>query len=200
MSVVVALKYKDKCWLACDRQVTLGDSRIYLESQHKIFDVPGRPGCLVGHVGLLRGINLLETNNNYIDELAYYKKQLDYSYMVNYFPLAVQDLFTQHGLLYLEEEKQMFTLKGDFIVVTPDNEMFEIGWDGSVMEKCSFAAIGSGKEYALGSLCTATLPEEATDEDVMRVLQDAVLAAGLNIACGGGGIIMNNKDKEIFEF
>jgi hypothetical protein len=127
MSVVVGLKHKDKCWLACDRQVTQSDSKTFLETQNKIFDVPGRTGCMIGHVGLLRGINLLETNNNYIDELAYYKKQLDYSYMVNYFPLAVQSLFADNGLLFTEEDKTNFTLKGDFIVITPENNMFEVG-------------------------------------------------------------------------
>ena len=200
MSVVVGLKHKDKCWLACDRQVTLSDSKAFLETQNKVFDVPGRTGCIMGHVGLLRGINLLETNNNYIDELAYYKKQLDYSYMVNYFPLAVQSLFVDNGLLFTEDDKSNFTLKGDFIVVTPEGDMFEIGWDGSVMEKNSFSAIGSGKEYALGSLCTSELTDESTDEDVMKVLQNAILSANLNLYCGGGGIIMNNKDKEIYEF
>lgn len=200
MSVVVALKHKNKCWLACDRQITIGDSKAYLESHHKIFEVPDRPGCIIGHVGLLRGINLLETNNNYIDELSYYKKDLKYPYMVNFFPLAVQNLFVENGLLFTEEDKSNFTLKGDFLVITPASDMYEISWDGAVIEKNSFAAIGSGKEYALGSLCSAVVEEDSTDEDIIKILQDAILCSNLNIGCGGGGIIMNNKDKEIYEF
>jgi 20S proteasome alpha/beta subunit len=68
------------------------------------------------------------------------------------------------------------------------------------MEKNSFSAIGSGKEYALGSLCTAELDDESTDEDVIKVLQNAILSANLNLYCGGGGVIMNNQNKEIYEF
>ena len=200
MSVVIGLKYKDKCWLACDRQVSIGDFRTYLETHHKIFNVPGREGCIMGHVGLLRGINLLETNNTYIDELAYNKNTLDYSYMVNYFPLAVQNLFVEGGLLFSEDDKTMFTLKGDFLVVTPNNELFEVAWDGSVINRCGFAAIGSGKEFALGSLASVNWDEDYDDNDIMEILRNAIYSAYYNMNCGGGVIIMNNKNKGIIEF
>lgn len=199
MSIVIGLKHNNICWLACDRQITIGDSISYLETQNKIFDVPGRPGCILGHVGLLRGINLLETNNMYVDELAYYKKSLDYSYMVNYFPLAVQQLFMDNAMPFSEDERGC-NLKGDFLFITPESDMYEVAWDGSVIERNSFAAIGSGKEYALGSLCTSQLDEESTKEDIIKVLQDAIYAANLNIGCGGGGVIINNQNNEFYEF
>ena len=154
----------------------------------------------MGHVGLLRGINLLETNNTYIDELAYNKNTLDYSYMVNYFPLAVQNLFVEGGLLFSEDDKTMFTLKGDFLVITPNNELFEVAWDGSVINRCGFAAIGSGKEFALGSLASVNWDEDYDDNDIMEILRNAIYSAYYNMNCGGGVIIMNNKNKGIIEF
>lgn len=200
MSVVIAIKHKDKCWLACDRQITNGDSKAFLETHDKIFEVPGREGCLLGHVGMLRGINLLETNNCYIDELAYLKDEIDYTYVVNHFPLVVQHLFAENGMISKDELDDSFTLKGDFLLITPNDHMFEVAWDGSVIEKTEFAAIGSGKEYALGALIAADLDEEATDEEVKDCLINALAAANFNLGCGGGGVIMNNKDDSYYVF
>ena len=106
MSVVVGLKYKDNVWLACDKQITAGDRKTMLDTHHKIFPVPERKGILIGSVGALRGLNLLETNNNYIDELAYFKKEIDYTYMVNDFPLLINELFKDTYVFdFLDREK-----------------------------------------------------------------------------------------------
>ena len=125
MSVVIGFKQKDKVWLACDKQVTVGDRKTFLTNHHKIIAVPERPGILIGSVGLLRGINLLETNNNYIDELAYLRESIDYSYMVNVFPLLVNELYGAHGMI--SDEDHTLNLKNEFLVATPDS-LFEVGW------------------------------------------------------------------------
>jgi hypothetical protein len=36
MSVVIGFKQKDKVWLACDKQVTTGDRKSFLNNHHKI--------------------------------------------------------------------------------------------------------------------------------------------------------------------
>lgn len=199
MSIVISLKYKDKCWLACDSQITTGDQKSYLEHNHKIFPVKDREGIIMGAVGFLRGINLLETNNEYIDELTYLKKGVNYEYMVNAFPHGVYNLFLNNGFLS-EEEKNSINFKGEMILCTED-KMFEIGWDGSIIERNSVAAVGSGRELALGSLQTSFDPRaEYKEEEIINLLQVAVMAAGLNINCGGTVIIINNQNNEVLHF
>lgn len=196
MSVVVGFKQKDKVWLACDKQVTVGDRKTFLTNHHKIIAVPDRPGVLIGSVGLLRGINLLETNNNYIDELAYYKQGLDYNYMVNVFPILVNDLYTAHGMI--SDEEHTLNLKNEFLLATSES-LFEIGWDGSVQECGNFAAIGSGAELAIGCLANYT-KKDYSDKEVLDILRSAIIASGYNVGCGGGGVIMNTAENKTYEF
>lgn len=156
-----------------------------------MFDVVERPGCMIGHVGYLRGINLLETNNNYFDELAYYRNAIDYGYMVNNFVPLVDNLFRESG--FVDAESNLIDLKGETIAIV-DKDIYEVGQDGSVMQIDSYVAIGSGAELALGSLDT-------TDNlDAKDRLIWAIKAAMKNIYCGGKAIIMNNVDEEIYQF
>ena len=196
MSVVIGFKQKDKVWLACDKQVTVGDRKAFLENHHKIIAVPEREGILIGSVGLLRGINLLETNNSYIDELLYYRQCIDYTYMVNVFPLLVNELYVTHGMVAKEE--QTLNLKNEFLLATPAS-LFEVGFDGSVQEASQFAAIGSGAEFAIGCLAKYT-KDDYKDQEVINILKEAIIAASYNVGCGGGGVMMNTSENKIYEF
>lgn len=192
MSVVIALKDENGvCWLACDKQITIGSRKIIMsEEQNKIFNVKDRPGYMIGHVGYLRGINLLEANNIYFDELAFYRKDINYDYMVNSFVPLVRVLFDGAG--FTDEDAKIVDFKGETLVVT-DNNIYEVGSDGSVMKISKFSAIGSGCELALGSLETT---EGSEPKDRLAL---ALQAAQHSIYCSGGGIIMNNKDDEIYQ-
>lgn len=192
MSVVIALKdEKGACWLACDKQITNGTRKSYLpETRNKVFDVKDRPGCMIGHVGYLRGINLLETNNIYFDELSWYRKELDYQYMVNSFVPTVNAMF--HNAGFIDDDVTVVDLKGETLAIV-NNLIFEVGSDGSVMEIDKYSAVGSGSEFALGSLDTT----EGSDPKERLIL--ALQAANKSIYCGGGGIIINNVDKEIYQ-
>lgn len=196
MSVVIGFKQKDKVWLACDKQVTTGERKAFLANHHKIIAVPERDGVIIGSVGVLRGINLLETNNNYIDELTYYKEGIDYNYMVNAFPILVNDLYVAHGMI--GEDEQTLNLRNEFLVAT-DTHLFEVGWDGSVMESQMFAAIGSGAELAFGVLSSYPV-KEYSDKEVVDILRQAILAASYNVGCGGGGVMMNTAENKVYEF
>ena len=196
MSVVIGFKQKNKVWLACDKQITTGDKKSFLTDHHKIVAVPERQGILVGSCGLLRGINLLETNNSYIDELAYYKNGIDYHYMVNMFPILLNDLYVMHGMV--SKDEPTLNLKNEFIVATPGG-LYEVGWDGAVQECGNFAAIGSGAEFAIGCLAKYE-KKDYSDKEVVEMLHHAILAANYNVGCGGGGVIMNTADDKIYEF
>lgn len=192
MSVVIALKDENGvCWLACDRQITYGSTKkIFGDDQNKVFDVKERPGYLIGSVGFLRGINLLEANNCYIDELAYYRKSIDYDYMVNVFVPSVAALYHEAG--FTDVEAKTLDLKNELLVVANDN-IYEVGGDGSIMVIDNYSAIGSGSELAMGSLATT---DGAEPKERLTL---ALEAAHSNIYCGGGGVIINNKNDEIYQ-
>lgn len=195
MSVVIGLKYNNKCWLACDKQVVSGNMKLFLsESHNKIFPVMDRPGVIIGGVGFLRGINLLEANNSYIDEITYLKKGLDYNYMVNVFPILLNKLFVENGFVSAEENE--LRLKGA-VIVAIDDMLYAVDHDGSVLEIDEYAAIGTGEELAYGSIRTNlnNVPEgeELDDDDIVAILTMAVEAASCSTSCGGGVSILNSE-------
>ena len=197
MSIVVGMKQKNKVWLACDKQITTGDTKAFLVSPHnKIVSVPERPGILIGSVGYLRGINLLETNNSYIDELCYYKNQIDYNYMVNIFPLLLNELYCAHRFTTQEENKPL-NLENKFLLATPKS-LFEVGNDGSVLE-IDRTAIGSGSDLVLG-IINSYQKDNYSDSEMIEILQKAIKAASYNTGCSGGCVIMNTDDSKIYDF
>jgi hypothetical protein len=52
----------------------------------------------------------------------------------------------------------------------------------------------------LGSLASVNWDEDYDDNDIMEILRNAIYSAYYNMNCGGGVIIMNNKNKGIIEF
>ena len=198
MSVVIGLKYKDVVWLACDKQITTGRDKTYLSNHHKIVQVPERPGVLIGSVGLLRGINLIETNNSYIDELSYLREEINYDYMVNTFPLLINDLFKIHGMI--DVDIKTLDIKNEFLVAVFDS-LYVVGFDGSVQEIEDFAALGSGDRLAIGSLSSLyDSSKEYTEEEIMDILYKSIIAANTDVNCGGGVIIMNTSSDTIYDF
>lgn len=202
MSIVVGLKHKDKVWLACDKQITAGNMKVFLSGSHnKVFPVIDREGIIIGGVGFLRGINLLETNNSYIDELSYLKDEIDYSYMVNAFPILLNKVFMDAGFVSANDEE--LRLKGAVLVGVYD-KLYAVDSDASVMEVGNYVAIGTGEEFAYGSLNSeitkyALLGEEMDDDDIIGILTSAIKAANQSSTCGGGVYILNTLGEE-FQF
>lgn len=199
MSVVIGIKTEHSVWLACDKQITTGDKKQFLQAPHsKVCLVPDRPKIAIGSVGYLRGINLLETNNSYIDEACYLRDSIDYAYMVNGFPVLVSELFASQGFLPIREEgNRKLDLINEFLVGT-SKSLFEVGADGSVIEQ-TIASIGSGDELAYGVLQNG-YKTNMNDKQVMKLLKQAIQAASYNTGCGGGGVLINVSKNEIYEF
>ena len=206
MSIVVGLKHKDKVWLACDKQITAGNMKIFLSGSHnKVFPVIEREGVIIGGVGFLRGINLLETNNVYIDELAYLKDGIDYNYMVNVFPILLNKMYVDAGFISANDET--LSLKGAVLVGVWD-KLYAVDHDGSVIEVDSYTAIGTGEELAYGSISSSMDqlmalddPNEVDDDDIVAILVSAVKAASNSSTCGGGIYILNSEGQEVeFKF
>lgn len=197
MSVVIGIKTKQGVWLACDKQITTGDRKQFLQPPHsKICLVPERPGIAIGSVGYLRGINLMETNNSYIEEAAYLRQAIDYNYMVNSFPILVHNLFTANGFVPSDKEGRL-QLENEFLVGTPV-DLFTVGVDGSVIEG-NIATIGSGESLAHGVL-TQGYKTDLSDKQCIKLLQQAINAASYNISVGGGGVIYNITKGTSYEF
>lgn len=201
MSIVVGLKHKGKVWLACDKQITAGNMKIFLSDSHnKVFPVMEREGIVVGGVGFLRGINLLEANNVYIDELAYLKDGIDYNYMVNIFPILLNKMYVDAG--FISAENETLSLKGSVLVGVWD-KLYAVDHDGSVIDVDNYMTIGTGEELAYGSISSSMdqlmaldNPDEIDDDDIIAILVSAIKAASNSSTCGGGVYILNTEGQE----
>lgn len=85
MSVVVAIKDKDKVWVGCDSQVTRGwhsKDTLSNKNNYKIFKPKKEPEVIIGLCGYLRDRDILFCVDEYLEELIKLKNEVNYKYIV----------------------------------------------------------------------------------------------------------------------
>jgi len=146
MSVVVAIKENDKVIMACDSQASTSRIKFTLTNKNNYKMFSPQENLLIGVCGAFRTLNLLYCMDDWIDELAISKNEVDFKYIVRRIvPKIMQllkdnDLYNEKGLQNLE------------VLIAYKNLLYEIDGDLSVVEIDDFATIGSGCILALGYL------------------------------------------------
>lgn len=151
MSVVIAIKDKNKIIMGCDSQATFGNIKNSLNATHnKIFKVKNAKHCLMGVVGSCRDSQLLSVSE-IANDLELYKDEYEW---------VVKNLFHNIYGVLLENNRIDKDDKGDWIKSTQNDYLFAYknkaylmsGVDGAVIEIDDYLVIGSGAEVAIGVL------------------------------------------------
>lgn len=166
MSVVIAIKDKNSIVMGCDKQVTQGRG-LKGKIPSKIFEINNCKGGLMGSTGLVRGIQLLQVQDNLIDELTQLKGEVNFKYCVLTLYERIYKLFTQYRLVEKENGELVNYLPNSFIFAYKDRA-FSIDSDGCVTEIEDFLVIGSGTETAQAVLMSNRnkKPEERIKEAI----------------------------------
>lgn len=149
MSVVVAIKDKDRFVLGADKQSTCGNLKS--ENETKLWTVPELEDAIIGAVGTVRAIQLIRYcqlfDKNTIPE------KLSTRYIVNHVvPWIVKTLQDNQVECSITDSVGKFmTIPASFIIAYKDG-CWIINNDLSVSEVYDYTAIGSGNEIALGAL------------------------------------------------
>jgi len=117
----------------------------------KIFRSRDSENILIGSAGSFRQSDILMYNSFFDETDILRNKKIDHEYMVTKFIPTLQYVLSKEGLLIEElgEKKG-----GNFLIGNSDN-LYEVQDDFSILENISsFNAIGSGENFAKGSLFT----------------------------------------------
>jgi ATP-dependent protease HslVU (ClpYQ) peptidase subunit len=188
MSVVIAIKEKDRIYMGCDSQVTIGSGKRTLKSVNnfKIWKVEDHPNCLMGGVGNFRDLCFIRCTPGIIPETNLLLGNLDYPTVVTQIVPAIWQSLVAYGLypespLVIDENKGTGALGSQFLIGC-GTDLFSLGADGTVEEIEDYIAIGSGDDLALGSLKTTEGSNLSPEERI---------AAAIDAAARGNAYVSN---------
>ena len=153
MSVLVAIKDKDRVVVGVDTRMTEGNGS-YIDSYNqrpKAFHIDKDKTVIVGGVGNVAIVDLL---GNIMEDHLAKKKEIDRKYIVKY---IVPDLLSELNNYSLKsyDSKSPYFMDGKLFIGI-DNRGYAIHENGSVDELVDYIAIGSGQDVAAGSLYTTS--------------------------------------------
>lgn len=191
MSVIVAIKDKDTVWVGCDSQVTMGYTKDTLRLNKKIWKPEKETGVVMGVVGSLRDLNILSTEEKWIDELEELKNEINYKYIVRKLVKKIFDVLNDFGRM--KDNNGIKSIESNIIFAYKD-KLFSIQGDGAVIESEDIVADGSGYRLCLGawnSLRDKNIPVKDKLVKVIKAACENDLYVNYPI------IIMNTKNDEV---
>ena len=189
MSVVIAIKDKDKVYLAADSQCTCGASKLTLSNpnNYKIWKTKGLDNSIMCHTGACRDLGVIRFNN-FIPETRALCGDIDIEFVQGEMVYDMFDALKEHEFTESEEGPHMAS---GYLFAYKD-KVYEISRWMYVLEIDDYTAMGSGRDSAMGSLASTE------GEPIESRLLKAVIAASNIDLCVGYPIIIT--DTESCEF
>lgn len=192
MSVVVAIKHNDTVYIGADSQITRGGTRRSLSNpnNYKIWRAKESSQTLVGAVGLVREMNITKMINFFEDSIEN-NLNIDYEFMVLKFIPKMFENLEKYKILGKDVDE--IPKMNCAYLVAHQSKLYQIGYDGAVIEIDDFASIGSGANEAMGSLLsTMDLPP-------IERIKIAIKASAANDIYVDYPIVISNTNQDQFE-
>ena len=154
MSVVIAIKDKNKIWMGCDSQMTLGHIKLKADNKSfcKIWEIPGCHNGLMGSVGYCRDAQVIQCDEQLVDEAFQYKNLISYGYVVKVLVEKVYKTLAEKRCIDKDNNGNLVnTLRSCFIFAYKD-QAYLIREDLSVFPIDDYLVCGCGDEIAIGVL------------------------------------------------
>jgi len=164
MTCIVGLFKDNRIWVGGDSAAST-DYLIQQRSDEKVFI---NNNCIIGISGSPRMGQLLRYS--FIPPKLHIEDNI-MNYMVNDFINSIRNTFKNAG--FSEKINEVESLGNSYFIVGIKNKLFTIFSDYQIAEHAlPFASIGSGQEYALGSLFS-TINLETSSENKIKIALDA---------------------------
>ncbi len=199
MSVVVAIKDKDKVWMATDSQGTVLGTKITLKSKNclKIWRPSGHSEMLMGLVGAMRDNNILSTVDYWINETTELKGNYGFKSVVRDTVPKIYNQLREFGQLKLQDDGS--EIMNSSLIVAYKNKAFQIYTDGCVIEvddDGDMLATGSGFRQSLGAYESVRYTDSLT---IREKLIKSVAAACESDMYVQYPIILSDTSSDTFE-
>jgi ATP-dependent protease HslVU (ClpYQ) peptidase subunit len=146
MSLVIAIKEKDRIVLGADKQVSLGSTKGHTST--KIWKVDELPGALMGGVGSARATQIIQYSQ-IIDKN--FTGPINTEFVICVLIPTITAALKANGIVISSKEDDCILTPNVFIFAYLD-KAWVIWHDLSVVEITDYFAIGSGADVARGAL------------------------------------------------
>ena len=146
MSLVVAIKDKDRIVLGADKQASTGNSKDHTNT--KIWTVEELPGALMGGVGSARASQIIQYSQ-VVDKN--FNGPINTEFVICVLVPTIAATLKANGVSTSPEDAECTMIPNVFIFAYKD-KAWVIWHDLSVVEIADYFAIGSGSEVARGAL------------------------------------------------
>ncbi len=176
MTCIVGMEFEGKVLLAGDIQGTGGNNKI-IHTQAKVFR---RNGIVIGYTTSYRFGQLLE--HVLPDPVPPEKDTEIYRWLVTVLIPNIRKVMKEELGLQADDDGSGYKIPGGEALIGVRSQLWYLQDDFSVLRSVEgFSAVGSGYEYALGSISTSLNmlgKKKPTMKDVESILRLAVTAAG----------------------
>lgn len=192
MSVVVAIKEKDRVVIGADSQTTRGESKRTSRNPNnfKVWKVRGVDNCIMAHVGRKRNANIISLMTDLVTEYDVYKGYIDFEFVVKRIVPDIKRELVKYG--FMKDDDYYEDLDSRFVFAF-QNQLYYINCDGSVVEIDDYVAIGSGEGEAIGSLIST---EGLSAEE--RVIKAIKASSSVNLYVDYPIVIADTKECDFY--
>lgn len=148
MSLVIAIKDKDRIVLGADKQASAGGTKDH--TNIKIWEVEELPGALMGGVGSARASQILQYSQVIDKNLL--RKDVDTEFIVRVLVPLIAMHLKNNGITIDNSKEAGCDLMPNAFIFAYKDRAWTIWHDFSVSEIDSYLAIGSGSDVAKGVL------------------------------------------------
>ncbi len=147
MSLVVAIKDKDRIVLGADKQASTGGTKDHTNT--KIWEVEELPGAIIGAVGSARASQIVQYSQ--VIDKNMIGQEIDTEFIVRVLAPTIATGLKANGIVVDSEDAKCDMMPNAFIFAYND-KAWTIWHDLSVSEINEYFAIGSGANVARGAL------------------------------------------------
>jgi 20S proteasome alpha/beta subunit len=148
MSLVVAIKDKDRIILGADKQASTGTTKDHTNT--KIWKLDELPGAIMGSVGSLRASQIIQYSQ--IIDKNLLSQDLDTEFIVRVLAPTLAAGLKSNGVVVDASDSAKCDMMPNAFIFAYKDKAWTIWHDLSVSEIDEYFAIGSGSEVARGAL------------------------------------------------
>lgn len=148
MSLVIAIKDKDRIVLGADKQVSTGGSKEHTST--KIWEVEELPGAIMGSVGSARASQIIQYAS--VIDKNMIGKEVNTDFIICSLAPTIAGGLKANGINTEVKDDDLCTMMPNSFIFAYKDKAWLIWNDLSVSELTEYFAIGSGSDVAKGAL------------------------------------------------
>lgn len=183
MSIIIAIKEKNKIVMGCDSQVSSGGLKEQLVSPSaKVVESMQSKDILIGGVGSLRDVQIIQSTKDLIPEINILKDTVDTTLIINEVTMNIYNRLKKFNRVDIEDGNYYSpNINSSFIIAYRDKAWL-ISNDLGVLPIEDYLVCGSGEQVSIGVLeNTKDLPAVERIKQAIKVSSDKTLYVDNNI-------------------